>query len=306
MDESGYCIYGNCNEEDDLSQGDILQPIQELRSIFEDIHPHFIDEKYTAFLVLTQTCDLVRRRRDHPTDCKSRYINLAVVRPLGNVLTVLLDRTCGKVEISGEVASGVYIKESRRRAELLLERIFNQNEQAMGIFYLPSDTSVQIALPSVALLQVSVAVRADPHYEALRRSRSGRLQPEFQSKLGWLIGTLFSRVATQDMPKKKQKELMSRMLGSGKKGDESDIGLQWISEKAVKAARKKQIAIDSLTTNQIVETLEKCEPPSSIDIAIEQVISVIEDLLEGITQEQLRKVRNRLMNDPQFRSACKK
>lgn len=306
MDEFRYYIYGKCKEEDDLSQGDILQPTQELRSIFENIHPHFIDEKYTAFLVLTQTCDLVRRNRERPSDCKSRYINLAVVRPLLDILTFLLDRTCGKVEISGKVASRIYTKESKQKAKQLLERIFNQNEQAMGIFYLPEETSVKIADPSVALLQVSVAVRAHPHYEALRKSRSGRLKPEFQSKLGWLVGTLFSRVATQDMPKEKQKELMISMLGSEKKGEESDIGLQWISEKNVKAASKQKITIDNLTTNQIVDTLEKCKPTSPFDIAIERIIFVIEEILEGITKEKLRKIKNRLINDPHFRSSCKK
>ena len=76
------------SENEDLFQGDIIQPNEDVRLIFEKVHKHFIDPKYSAFLVLTQTCDLVRRNEEQ---CKARYINLAVIRPLEYVLLSYLD-----------------------------------------------------------------------------------------------------------------------------------------------------------------------------------------------------------------------
>lgn len=306
MDEFEYCIYDSVDATEDLYQGDILQSSREIRSIFKEVHPHFLDQKYTAFLVLTQTCDLERRGKGQGKECKSRYINLAVVRQLEDVLTALLDRTCARVEICENVVEGVYKERSRGRAEMLLERIFNQNEQAMGIFYLPANMDVRIAVPSVALLQVSVAVRASEHYEALTRSRSGRLRPEFQSKLGWLIGNIFSRVATRDMPKTKRKELIAAFLGSAKEGVESEVGIRWVSGKAVEKAKQEQISIDNLTTDQIVDALSKYKPTPPINTAIGRVVSVIEEELQGATQDQLQKISIRLSNDPLFSEACKK
>ncbi|MGA2797987.1 MAG: hypothetical protein ABSE63_10430, partial [Thermoguttaceae bacterium] len=196
----------------DLCQGDILQQNDEIRSLLADVHPHFNDDKYNAFLVLTQTCDL-ERRDGQP--CKSRYINLAVVRPLRDVLFFLLNRDCDKVKIGRRYLEGVYTSESRDKAERLLSRILNQNAQSEGLFYLHNDLAVRIAEPSVAFLQVSVAVRAQDHYDRLIGARSGRLKEQFQSKLGWLIGNLFSRVATEDMPTTQRKQIIAEFLNTG-------------------------------------------------------------------------------------------
>ena len=172
-----------------ICQGDILRPTRALGSLFTEVHPHFDNSKYTAFLVLTQTCDLVRRDRK---PCRSRYINLAVVRPLKDVLLALLDRECERAKVGEKLLDGVYASESQFRGVQLLQRIVNQNAQAEGLFYLHGDAAVEILFPSVALLQVSVAVRAWEHYDTLVAA-PGRLKPEFRSKLGWLIGNLFSR-----------------------------------------------------------------------------------------------------------------
>ena len=71
--------YTDCCPEDDLEQGDIILPTEQLKSLFARVHQHFCDPKYVGFVVLTQSCDLVRR---DDGVCKAKHITLAVVREL--------------------------------------------------------------------------------------------------------------------------------------------------------------------------------------------------------------------------------
>lgn len=286
----------------DLHQGDILQPTDVLRSLFADVHPHFDDTKYTAFFVLTQTCDLVRRNRE---PCKSRYINLAVIRPLRDVLFTLLDQACGKVVVSGKPLDGIYYSDSRYKGELLLQRIVNQNAQAEGLFYLHQDAAVQIITePCVALLQVSVAVRAWEHYDTLVAARTGRLKPEFQSKLGWLIGNLFSRIATKDMTLQAQNKIIADFF---KPLDEDVENMPiWVPRKHVQKANKENAKIDSLSRIQMATFLARQRPESPKETALSSVVQTLRELLPEIGEEQVDLVRKQLMADPVFEAACKK
>lgn len=51
------------NEADMLSlcQGDVLEKTDALMGILEEVHPYFLKDEYKYFMVLTQSCDLVRR-----------------------------------------------------------------------------------------------------------------------------------------------------------------------------------------------------------------------------------------------------
>jgi hypothetical protein len=305
MNETEYQIYEPFNKGDDLFQGDIILREDPICKIFGKIHPHFMKDKYTAFMVLTQSCDLVRRKQKNGvSECRSRYINLAVIRPLDEVLPVLLDKECGKVIINGTVAEHIYEVESKRKAKQLLQRIFNQNEQALGIFYLPPKTSVKIAVPSVALLQVSVALRAVEHYETIRESRWGRLAPAFQSKLGWLVGTLFSRVATPDMPKAELNELTKQFLGSEKDHRDSEIGVRWVPQKVIKTADSKNAEIEALKGDEIVSEVMKYKPDHPLDVAIKRIFAIMEKL--GFTAPEIEQLENYLRNDKDFIDACRK
>ena len=284
---------------DDLYQGDILEPTKSIRSIFKQVHPHFLSAKYTAFLVLTQTCDLVRR---NGISCESRYINLAVVRPLEDVLWTFLDRVCEKIRVRGKFLEGIYVKESKFKAEQLLERIVNQNEQGMGIFYLHPDAAVKIPVHSVALLQVSIAVRAKEHYDLLVRARCGRLSEQFRDKLGWLIGNLFSRVATDDLPKEMRKKIISGFLKPSNGIERTPC---WVPRENARLANKRRLDIENLPREQLAAYLEQQKPESPKDIAINQAISVINEIAGPFSNDILEIVRLRLSNDPVFLSACK-
>ena len=262
--------------------------------MLEDVHPHFLDSKYNAFLVLTQTCDLVRREGDKP---KTRYINLAVVRPLQDILCSLLDKVCAKVKISGAFAEGLYTLESRDKAEMLLKRVLDQNEQSMGLFYLHPDTNVKIAVESVALLQVSIAVRTEEHYEKLINAREGRLSVEFQSKLGWLVGNLFSRVATRDWPSKKRTELINDFLGIEGTSNKTP---RWVSKESIKLANKAKVNIKDLKADEVFAALEAHKPPLKIDVAVEHIISIVKDMITDLPDDTLEKIKGRLKSNIYF------
>jgi hypothetical protein len=183
-----------------------------------------------------------------------------------------------------------------------LKRILDQNEQALGLFYLHPDTAIKIAVPSVALLQVSIAVRAEEHYEKLMLSREGRLSVEFQSKLGWLIGNLFSRVATPDWPHEELNELMSKFLGINSFTDKTP---RWIQEENIKLARKLNIDISNLENSQIISMLEGCKPVPKIEQAINRVQTVLQDVVTSINKEDVEKIVGRLRNDGNFEAIFK-
>lgn len=291
--------YETFEEESDLYQGDILEPLESIRSILESVHPHFLEAKYTHFLILTQTCDLVRRGN---TQCKSRYINLAVVRPLKDVLWNFLDKTCRKVQIADEALEGFYILESKNKAHELIRRIINQNEQSLGLFYLHPDGDIGITDPSVALLQVSIALRAQEHYDTLVEARRGRLADQFRGKLGWLIGNLFSRVATDDLPKETQEELCRTFLDY--KPDRNYTPC-WLPRENVEYAGKIGFDVSGYSRKEIANELKRTKPDQPKDIAIDQALEIVQSVVGPLSAEQLRKITLRLRQDPVFSHACR-
>ena len=279
----------------DLQQGDILARTDELLKLFEEIHPHFCDPKYLAFLVLTQTCDLVRRGGK---PCRSRYINLAVVRSLDSVLLDLLDQVCERL------GPGIYLRETKPRANQLLERIFGQNEQALGLFYLHPDAEAGVPESAIALLQVSVAFRVQ-HYDLLLAARRGGLQEEFQAKLGWLVGNLFSRVGTTDWTESKdrQKEL-GGMLKAFLEDTRESGRPSWISRGEKEALEKAGVALAGVDPGEIDDLKRRHRPISVLEEVVDAVLAVMgrETRLEPKDVERLG---NKLRNDALLASALK-
>lgn len=290
-----YFTYEACDDSDDLYQGDILGPKKELQDVLRQVHPHFTDSKYTHFVVLTQTCDLVRRNHQ---PCKSSYINIAVVRPLEDVLLTFLDRCCH----NHLLAPGIYKADAKNAAIAFLQRLLDQNEQAMGLFYLHPDSALGIAVPSVIMLQVSIAVRASEHYAALANTRVGRLRGDFRDKLGWLTGNLYARVATQDMDENIRDPLIKELISP----NPQSTSPRWISKKdlqRMQASASKPL--ESLTPQDIDDLLQKHKSPSSQNIAIERVEVALRKVLHDISSEDIRLVTHTLYNDPRFEAAFK-
>lgn len=250
--------YCQADTDSDLQQGDIVGRSDELLSVLSDVHAYFCDDRYTSFLVLTQTCDLVRRGGK---ECKARYLTLAVIRELDQALTAILN------EISGSGYDGVFVREYRLKAEQFLSRLVDQNEQARGLFYLHPDAEVGIATPSLAFLRVTIALRQE-HYEAVLKSRTGSLKPEFANKLGWLSGNLFSRIATPDWNEEAgvgtSDALVKRYL------EEAVPLRQWIPESWIRSAEREDFQFDNLSDAN--EELAQFAPPNSVDVLASEVV----------------------------------
>lgn len=292
--------YTTAPPDGDLQQGDIIALDPSLRAVLSEAHRHFLDPKYTAFTILSQSCDLARR---DGRPCRSKYINLAVIRPLDHVLISLLDAICQPLEFGTVSLSGMYEQERESRARELLARILNQNEHSLGLFYFHPDADAGVAEASVALLQVAIALRRD-HYGVLTSTRSGRLTPEFQSRLGWITGNLYSRVATQSWRSDQENEQVSRILASS---IERGCGPFWIPRKAVTAAKRQGfVPTEPVSPPSLAEQLRSFRPRPSLDMALERIANLAPGVIPDLTEPQLTTLRTRLANDPLFCSALNK
>lgn len=270
---------------DEIEQGDILRPTEGLKGVFAEVHPHFNNEKYLGFMIATQSCDLVRRNGSS----KASYISLAVIRPLAQVIRKVLSH------VITPVGEGVFKNGDKREAKRLVSRLLNQNEQGLGLFFLYPDADAGIGEAAVAFLRVTVALRAD-HYEALREARCGRLTPEFRAKLGWLIGNLYVRPATEDWQDRE----------GGKKQFDGLIrdyltDARWLDDDVVAQARDAGVDISQATP----ELLKELRPPSKLERALGVIRSEVSRVAPSLSSSDLDKVVNLLRNNGKFTKLLK-
>lgn len=219
------------------------------------VHAHFCDEKYLAFLVLTQTCDLVQR-----PNCKAQHVSLAVIRSFAALVPGLISG------INETEVPGLFESESKGKATELLSRILNQNEQSIGLFYLYPDADVGIAEHAVAQLRITISFRANEHYETLRQARSGRLGEQFQSKLGWLTGNLYSRVATRDWSETETDRSRVKKIS-----DELLAPLSWVPKANLKTAKDAEVNLAGLSAEEAAQILKKYKPSQMREIIFTEV-----------------------------------
>jgi hypothetical protein len=279
--------YSTFGSGDDLAQGDILKPSAELKALLSDVHHHFLDEKYVGFLVATQSCDLVLRQGS----AKAPYINLAVIRPLSNVFHKLI------AQVSTPVKPGVFLKSEKKRVKDLFVRIFNQNEQALGVFFLHEDVDSGIAEPCVVLLRVTVALKSD-HYAMLTKARVGRLNPEFRAKLGWLLGNLYARPATTDWSDREGgKQQLDQLVSDYLDQQDAGGGVTWIDDELIKEARARNIDVKEVSFQELEQYRPKPRHEQSLDQIREELLKVAPEL----EAEKVAKLTNRLKNNGKFK-----
>ena len=208
-------------------QGDVLARAPALEAVLEEVHPHFFKEmeKNLFFMVLTQSCDLVRRD-DGP--CKARYITLAPVR----TLDLVLKRQLNEAEsIAVNAKLPVFAARTKNRATEFLRRLFNNNEP--GYFFLDAaDTS--LGTDCVAFLGLSIAIKSELHFDSCLAAKVLQLDSTFQAKLGWLVGQIYSRVGTQDWDVTSLASKVTRVL------DEAAI---WVDDAKVKGLETEYAAL---------------------------------------------------------------
>ncbi len=282
----------------DLQQGDLLTRTDEIVQLLQEVHPHYHQHPdYKYLIVLTQSCDLVRRQGKA---CKSRYISLAAVRSLNT----LIKRELARHQRSPrEQRLGYCSQKARPEMQQFLERLLNNNEP--NYFYLHSDLELGIAEPLVAFLALSIAVKAELHYETCLKARITQLEDSFQAKLGWLVGNMYSRVGTQDWaPDYYTYEQFENYI-------EARLGQMclWVDERNMKRIadeekRRQREHGDSyeLSSEQLHELVEKLatERESRKDQLISRMIDVLREIKPELSGTDLDKLTLRLKNDSVF------
>jgi hypothetical protein len=277
----------------DLQQGDLIEKNDALLALLENIHPLYLRADYRCFIVLTQSCDLVRRR-DHT--CNSRYITLAPVRPLDIVVSRELAKYQDAMEAKGEICS----KSRKDRVQMFVKRLLNNNEAEY--FYLHSEPSAKLPDSCCAFLRLSTTVRSYEHYEVCLGARFLSLSPVFQAKLGWLVGNIYSRVGTDDWtpdhyPEADFDKVVARIV---------DEACMWVDEAKLREARKQlKDTFASMDREELRSQIQELSSRPKIDQVTEQVVTVLRQT--GLIQDDAlaKDTQRRLRNDPKLASLVK-
>lgn len=264
-----------CQREDDsdLQQGDFLVPNEELLKLLEEVHPYFNDQKYIGFVVTTQTCDLVRRGGKPP---KAQYISIAVVRSLEEVTTKLLEHVIKPVE------KGIFLKSQRLVAKDFLHRLFNQNEQALGLFYYHADGDIGLGDPSVAFLRLVLTLKSD-NYQTLLKARKGGLTANYQAKFGWLVGNLYSRAASPDWSDQEGNEkILNKLIKRFSDNKISSNEIVWVEDELISAGLEHGIEFKEKPFHELLSELEEHRPKPLIERLNTEVSQTIRTVVERI------------------------
>lgn len=210
IDKNIHFTYKATPDMESLCQGDVLEITEELSNVLKEVHPYFLNEQYKYFMVLTQSCDLVRRSGKK---CKTPYITLAAVRNYTN----FLERKLLKGKFA-EKSGGLLLmdEKNKERAYQLIERLYNNTEPEH--FFLYKEDALDFSESMVVYLKVSIALKSDEHYEKCLKAKKMELTDEFKAKLGWLVGNMYSRVGTADwegiISSDARKEMLNNDLNS--------------------------------------------------------------------------------------------
>jgi hypothetical protein len=277
----------------ELMQGDVLERTPAINALLKDVHPHFYQHpKNLFFMVLTQSCDLVTRPPGGR--CKAPYIAIAPVRTLDLVVERhIAQTTAADVKSPLPVVS----EKIKTKTSEFLMRLLNNNEP--GYFFLyGGDTS--LGSDCVTFLNLSIAIKSELHLSSCLEAKILQLASEFQAKLGWLLGQLFSRVGTQDW---EPKELTRKISGLLK-----DAAI-WVPDATIShleaefARRREQDTNAAMTVPEISRAVSSA--PTKKQAVLDQALKVISDLLGSDRQGEIALLRKRLESDSSLTSLLK-
>lgn len=194
VDQDIHFTYKEKPDMESLCQGDVLEKTDALNELLGTVHPYFQNDDYQYFMILTQSCDLVRR---DGKKCKTPYITLAAVRSY----TDFLEKTLVANGMA-ELYNGFLLvdQKGKTRVSQLVERIYNNTEP--DYFFLYKEDVLGFPKSMVAYLKVSIALKSELHYQTCLDAKRLELSDEFKAKLGWLVGNMYSRVGTTDWESK--------------------------------------------------------------------------------------------------------
>lgn len=296
-EKGGYSIDRNIHftykpepDMENLCQGDVLEITEELSMVLKDVHPYFLNEQYKFFIVLSQSCDLVRRSGK---SCKTPYITLAAVRSYSD----FLERMFLKEKYVEKVDELLIMDEkNKERAYQLIERIYNNTEPEY--FFLYKEDALKFPESMVAYLKVSIALKSNEHYDKCLNAKKIELTDEFKAKLGWLVGNMYSRVGTADwngiMSDQARRDMLNNDLNSmciiGNKEQLKQLKKEFLEQKEFSFNHEEAV---EFVSNIVLKT------------KYDKVMDVIEEIIQTSSKKIPVDEKEKLLKSIRSRSALK-
>lgn len=295
-------IYRNLDhlKTDALSQGDIIVRNEEIANTIGQAHQYYATASdYTHFVVLTQSCDLVRRNGKF----NAPYITIAAAKPFQKTVTDFLASQSRNIKGSEFQFHPI---SALGKVKQLLERHLHNTESEF--FFLPQSGHQNIDEDLVVFLRLTIALRKD-HYDAIAASKIAELADVFQAKLGWLKGNIYSRVATPDLEDRginsaqTKKDFYDKYIPQGE--------MIWLSA-LQSALLKKRVLEDGrkidreLNTNEVLDIIEN-QIPEDADILAANIIDrmIKNKILDPNDADKIARAKRTIANEPTVKSLVK-
>jgi hypothetical protein len=272
----------------ELRQGDILERNEGLAAAIGQAHQYYAQaEGYDYFIVLTPTCELVRRQGA----CRSRYITLAAVRPLALVIGRQLQNYKKSVKAPGLFCS----LEKRARAEEFLMRLLHNTEE--GYLFLPGELFPD-DVDRCGFLKLSVALRAD-HYDARLAAKMQQLETDFSAKVGYLTADLYGQVATQAL--EEQVDInVAEIIANFKARTIDSEDVMWLSRarlnelKSQIKSKKAAVGGTDLNPGDVKSILDNL--PNDQSLLARRIVGIVQEALRPEIDTDA--LLNKLASDP--------
>ncbi|WP_288806307.1 hypothetical protein [uncultured Novosphingobium sp.] len=283
-----------------LVQGDLLRRTADLAAMIGEAHSYYAEAPdYSHFLVLTQSCDLVRRKGS----CKAPYITICAVRPL----SLFVEREFAKYSqpIPGFPIMVGDLKESIL-ARQLLERVMNNTVD--GIFFIPRGAAPGVNEHLCAFLPLSIALRAE-HYDKCLAAKVGQATEIFGAKIGSLTSALYARIATTDFTEQHGQKAAEAY----RKSFFEELGyrsIAWLSPFQRDQLSRQVSEVVGAGGNGLANAEAKAilkALPSEVDALATRAVEILKS--RKLVQDDpdiLRKAANFLKNDGEFRKLAKR
>lgn len=283
-------------DKESLRQGDLLHRTPELARVVRQAHWYYADtDDYTHFVVLTQSCELVRRGKAAP---QSRYITVAAVRPLSIILSRMFSRhrkDLSKFNFPIEICP----KDRRQPMKDALLKLLHSDHD--DLFLIREGSCPTVRTDSCIFPQLAITLRAQ-HYDTCLQAKVGQLKDIYAAKLGETVGRLYARVATPEL----SDELVGITTAEVYETQFIDAALStktvWLSQRQI--TELVRILEDRATSDTLPNTTQAAEQllstiPLDGDFVISRVLDVL--ISRNLLAEAARtKAQNVLRNDKEL------
>ena len=289
-----HITYANELDRESLQQGDVLLRTPSIDALLAEVHPHYTSEDYRYLMVLTQTCDLVRRLGEEKR-CKARYISVAAVRPLERVISREIEKyQRSPLERNHRLCDATH----REKVEQFLSRLLNNNAEEFFYLHPHQYAGMQVGMTEghCAFLALSIAIKSDLHYTTCLDAKILQLNDSFQHKLGWLVGKMYSRVGTPDwVPDVCTEDDFKKTIDSVL--DSACVWIEPTVKKQLSRALKKVPPLEQTTDRVLAEYAQvKQDAPKKKDLLVTRLGEIL--IEQNVDADVVRKVKNRVNSDP--------